>query len=536
MNTHHEEFDFVIIGSGFGGSVSAMRLAEKGYKVAVLEAGKRWRDEDFPKSNLNIPKYAWLPWLRCFGIQKFTLLNKIFLLHGAGVGGGSLVYANTLMIPHAEVFKENTWPSGVDWNQELAGPFETAKKMLGVATNPRLFAAERVLQKVSEKMGVPETFHATEVGVFFGEAGKTVSDPYFNGKGPDRAGCNHCGGCMVGCRHNAKNTLVKNYLYFAEKLGVKIFAETTVDKISPNPQSNGYVIETFCTTSWFKGEPKYFKAKKVIMSAGVLGTLKLLFKNRDDHGTLSKLSACLGHSVRTNGESLLGVTRFKKFQTQEDSFSQGIAIGAAMHPDALTKIETVKYPTGSNALRPLAVPLTGDGNRIVRPLKMLVNMILRFPQFLRMLAVGDWAKQSIILLVMQSSPHKVNISFKRFLFGLGWKRLSADDQGSTLPTYLPVAQKAAQIFADHVGGEPQNVLVEAALGITTTAHILGGCVMGNNADQAVVDLNHEVFGHKGLYVCDGSNIAANLGVNPSLTIAALAERFAQRFPNKKDNG
>lgn len=536
MTDTNNVFDFVIIGSGFGGSVSAMRLAQKGYKVAVLEAGKRWPDSQYAKSNWDIKRYLWMPWIKCFGIQKFSLLNGIFLLHGAGVGGGSLVYANTLMTPKSPVFHDPEWPEGTDWEKELMPYFEKAKKMLGVTTNPHLFAAEDALKKLSEEMGCGETFHPTEVGVFFGkpgEEGKVVKDPYFGGEGPDRAGCTHCGACMVGCRHNAKNTLVKNYLYFAEKSGAQIIPETMATRIHKEPTSGLWQVERIQTTSWFNRQQPTLRAHNVVMAAGVLGTLKLLLKNRDIYKTLPRVSSLLGTQVRTNGESILGATKFEIIKSDEKTFSRGVAIGAAFHPDPLTKIEAVKYPSGSNALRALAVPLTPNGNAITRPLKMLVLMITRFPIFLRLLAVKDWARQTIILLVMQTSPHRIRLGLGRSLLTLGNKSLVSLDTKNPLPSYLPVAQKAAKLLAKIIGGEAQNVIAEAAAGIPTTAHILGGCIMGHRPEKAVVDTQHQVFGHPGLYVCDGSVIPVNLGVNPSLTITALAERFGQQFPDKK---
>jgi cholesterol oxidase len=519
--------DFVIVGSGFGGSVTAMRLAQKGYSVAVLEAGKRWKAEDFPKSNWDLRKYAWIPLLKCFGIQRISLLKEVMVLHGAGVGGGSLVYANTLMQPDSKVF--DSWPKSVDWKAELEPKYVEAKKMLGVTTNPMMLEAEKALKVVSIKMKAEATFHPTEVGVFFGEAGKKVSDPYFSGAGPERSGCTGCGGCLVGCRHNAKNTLDKNYLYFAEKWGTAIHPETTAVQIIPE-EKGGYEVKTRSTTSWFKKKGRTFHAKNVVVSAGVLGTVDLLFKNKSVYGTLPKISDQLGNDVRTNGESLLGATGFDKNR----DLSKGIAIGAAFHPDENTKIEAVKYPSGSNAMRTLSVPLTPNGTRLTRPLKMMFAVVKRFPKLVRVWFARDWAKQSVILLVMQKADQKMKLVMKKTGL-LRRAKLAGAPSEKPVPSYLPVAQQAAGALAEELKGEPQNVISEVLLGRPATAHILGGCMIGDDASKGVIDTQHQVFNYPGLYVCDGSVTPSNLGVNPSLTISALAERFAAQFPVANDD-
>ncbi|MBS1983966.1 MAG: GMC family oxidoreductase [Bdellovibrionales bacterium] len=522
------EFDVVIVGSGFGGSVSAMRLAEKGYRVAVIETGKRWRAEDFAKSNWNLRRYLWFPLLRCFGPQRITLLKHLMLLHGSGVGGGSLIYANTLMKPLPDVFQDPEWPQGVDWNRELDPHFEQARYMLGVTSNPRLFESEQAIRVLGERMGVADTFHVTEVGIHFGEAGKTVPDPYFGGKGPARGGCTYCGGCMVGCRHNAKNTLDKNYLYFAEKAGAQIFPETTVTRLVPQADG-GYVVETKSSTSWWRRSGPTFRAPKVVLAAGVLGTTEILLRNRDDYGTLPKISPLLGEGVRTNGESLLAATSFRPHH----NFSEGIAIGAAIHPDPVTKIEAVKYAAGSDFMRVLAVPLTPDGGIITRPLKMLRQCLYRFPRLLRLLWMGDWARSTVILLVMQSIDTRMRLGLGRSVLGFFRRGLvGGASGGKTIPSYLPIAQQAISLISAEYDAEPINLASEVLLKTPSTAHILGGCSMADGPDRGVIDARHEVFGHPGLYVCDGSVIPVNLAVNPSLTITALAERFAALFPPK----
>lgn len=513
-----KQYDFLIIGSGFGGSVSAMRLAQKGYSVAVLEAGKKWESKDFPKTNWNIRKYLWAPLIRCFGIQAISYLKGVMVLHGRGVGGGSLVYANTLMQPSSEVFTKD-WPVGIDWYQELNPHYNIAKKMLGVVTNPNFFEAETNLKILAKKMNVEETFHSTEVGVYFGKPNVEVKDPYFGGQGPSRVGCISCGGCMVGCRYNSKNTLDKNYLYFAEKWGTKIIPEVTAQKIIPT--ANGYQVDTLSTTRLFNRK-ETFHAKNVVVAAGVLGTVELLLKNKFIYKTLNKISDQLGAFVRTNGESLLGATSFDK----NHDFSKGIAIGAAFHPNPITKIEAVKYPKGSDFMRLLAVPLTESGTKLTRPLKLLKNFFLRFPKFLKLFLLRDWAQGTIILLVMQN----IDQGMKLFLKG---KSMRGDViNNNTIPSYIPLAQEAAKLLATQIKGEPQNIISEVLVGTPATAHILGGCKMSESEMNGVVDSNHQVFNYPGLYICDGSTVGANLGVNPSLTITALSERFTALIPIK----
>jgi cholesterol oxidase len=499
-----------------------MRLAQKGYRVAVLEAGKRWHAADFPKSNWNAFKYLWAPRLRCFGIQNITLLKGVMVLHGAGVGGGSLVYANTLMRPDNAVFDDPSWGNAADFKRELLPHYAMARRMLGVTLNPALEEGEEALRRVSARMGAEATFHATEVGVYFGHAGATVPDPYFSGAGPERTGCVLCGGCMVGCRFGAKNTLDKNYLYFAERWGARVFPETRATRITP--KDGGYEVETRASTAWFSGRSRRFRARRVVVAAGVLGTVELLLQNRDTHRTLPTLSARLGDLVRTNGESLLGATSFEAHR----NLARGIAIGAAFHPNSLTKIESVRYPSGSGAMRLLGVPLTPDGSAFTRPLKLLARLFTHFFRILRLWRVFDWARSTVILLVMQSIDQHLRLRLGRSLL----TRRSFLEGASTdkpVPSYLPVAQEAAAILGEELAGEPQNVVSEVLLRTPATAHILGGCRIATSPDAGVIDARHEVFGHPGLYVCDGSVIPGNLGVNPSLTITALAERFAAFF-------
>jgi cholesterol oxidase len=518
-------YDFIIVGSGFGGSVSAMRLAQKGYKVAILEKGKRFHKADFPKTNWNLRRFLWAPMLRCFGIQQITLLKGVMVLHGSGVGGGSLVYANTLMKPKNHVFHQNTWPKGENWETALAPHYENAKRMLGVTKNELEDESDFALKRLSKDFGVEDTYELTEVGVYFGNRGQAHPDPYFAGAGPERVGCTGCGGCMVGCRVGAKNTLDQNYLHFAEKWGTEIFPESTVLKIEKD-REGWFLVHTKKTTGFFPASKTTFRAKRVVLSAGVLGTVDLLFRAKEKHRTLPAISDRLGDFVRTNGESLCGVTSFDVHR----DLSKGIAIGSAIHVDADTKIEPVRYASGSSVMKYLAVPLTADGNLITRPLKLIKSYFVKLPKNIRMFFVKDWAKQSVILLVMQSIESTMRLKMGRSLHTGLRSGLVGDVTAEKIPSFIPVAQKATQMMADQLGGMAQNCASEVLLGTPATAHILGGCRMGDNPNEAVIDRNHQVYGYPGLYVCDGSVIPANLGVNPSLTISALAERFAGHFP------
>ncbi len=519
----NQEFDFVIIGSGFGGSISAFKLSQKGYRVAVLEKGRRFKKNDFAKSNWNAFRFFWAPVLKCFGIQQITLLQGVMVLHGSGVGGGSLVYANTLMSPRDQVFSDVGWPKEIDWKSELQPHYENARKMLGVTSNKLESEADFLLKEVAKSLNCENTYHPTDVGVFFGKPNEEVQDPYFSGQGPVRTGCTGCGGCMVGCRVGAKNTLDQNYLYFAEKWGAEVFAD--IQAVEIKPQSDGYTITTRHPSRLISKTGPSFRAKKVILAAGALGTVDLLFRNKEIYKNLPMISDRLGDLVRTNGESLCGATTFESHR----NLSKGIAIGSAIHPDEYTKIEPVRYPEKSDVMRLLAVPLTEDGSWWLRPLKLIKQILIKLPAFLRLLFVRDWAKSSVILLVMQSLDQRLKLKLGRSI--LSFFKLSLQREGrERLPSYMPIANKSAASLAKLIRGEPQNIFSEVMLGIPATAHILGGACMGNDATSGVIDHKHELFGHEGVYVCDGSVVPVNLGVNPSLTISALAERFAEQFP------
>ena len=534
--------DFIIIGSGFGGSVSALRLVEKGYRVIVLEQGKRYRDEDYARSNWDLKRYLWAPLFKCFGIQNLTFFRNLLVLSGTGVGGGSLVYANTLIEPGESFYQAPSWRKLASWRDELAPHYATAKRMLGVTTNPRLGFPDRVLQEIANDMGRGETFAPAQLGVFFapeGQEGKEVEDPYFGGEGPKRRGCIHCGGCMVGCRHNAKNTLVKNYLFFAEKKGAEIIAERKVLNVRPllraelvKSSDMGYAIETVCSTAWFQKNRRTLRAPNVIFAGGVLGTLQLLLKCKYITQSLPKISDRLGFDVRSNSEALVGVTQ--PHASEKEDYSVGPAITSIFHPDDHTHIEPVKYSKGSDFMRLLAAPMADGGQRWLRPLKMLWSVVRSPRNALRLLLNRDWASNTVILLVMQTLDNKMRIQLRRSPFTFFRKTMSTSRQDGVpeIPTYIPVGNEVARKFADKVGGIPQSAINEVLLNIPSTAHILGGCAIGGDPQSGVIDPEHRIFGYSGLYVCDGSVISANLGVNPSLTITALTERAMSKIPKK----
>ncbi|MFH1807983.1 MAG: GMC family oxidoreductase [Pseudomonadota bacterium] len=521
------DYDVVIIGSGFGGSVSALRLSEKGYKVAVLEAGKRYRDEDFPRTNWNVFKSVWLPALRCFGIFRFTLIDDAMILSGAGVGGGSLNYANTLLSPPDPFFKDPQWAGMQDWKATLAPHYETARRMLGVARNEVVTPADEMMLAIAREMDCEKTFRMQDVGVFFGEPEKTVPDPFFDGRGPERTGCKLCGGCIVGCRHNAKNTLVKNYLYLAEGLGAQVFPETTADLIREH--EGGYAIDTHRTTSWIGGGHRTLTAAQVVLSAGVLGTLPLLYRCRD-RGTLPRLSPMLGRRARTNSEALNGVS------ARDDSvdYSRGVAITSSIYVDDVTHIEPVRFSTGSDLISLIATTLT-DGSPRSRPWRWLLNIFLHPLTFWRTVWPFGFARRSIIFLVMQTLDNSIRLFMKR-RWWWPFKRMLAserEDRRERIPALIPQAQTAAKLAARQIGGIPRNNITEVLFNMGTTAHILGGCAIGPDPEHGVIDGQNRVYGHPGLYVVDGSMMPANLGVNPSLTITAMAEHAMSKISPKE---
>jgi cholesterol oxidase len=525
------EYDFVIVGSGFGGSVSALRLAEKGYKVLVLEAGKRWRTRDFPKSNWSVHKFLWMPSLFCYGIQRLTLLRDVLVLSGAGVGGGSLVYACTHLEPEPEAFQRGTWPKGIDWRKTLAPHYQTAKRMLGVTPNPHLWAGDQALRQFAQSLGKEDTFEPTDVAILFGErAGQQVGDPFFGGEGPDRTTCTYCGGCMVGCRHGAKNTLDKNYLWFAERLGAEVRPETLVTGLEEDGQGGWRVHTQSSTAKVLKGR-KTIRARGVVLAAGALGTTNLLLQCRDA-GTLPRLSPALGGYVRTNSEIICGATS----RSKEADYSKGIAIASSFQPDPDTTIEVVRYPERSDVMSFLGTLLVDGGTRLTRPLKWLGTCLRHPVDFLRTLNPMGWAKRSTIVLVMQNVDSSFRlVRERRWLWPFGKTLTSRRDPGQPpVPAYLPVANEAARHIAETTNAFPSSSINEVVLNVPTTAHILGGASMGTSPADGVIDARNRVFGHDNLYVVDGSMIPSNLGVNPSLTITAMAEHAMSHIPLKDE--
>ena len=529
--------DFVIVGSGFGGSVSALRLTEKGYRVRVLERGKRFRDDDFARTNWNVRKALWAPALRCFGILQISPFRDVFVLHGSGVGGGSLGYANVLMAPGDEMFSAPAWSHLADWKSLLLPHYDTARRMLGVAVNPRTWPADVLLKEIAGELGTADTWQPTPVGTFFGQPddeGEVVPDPYFGGEGPARAGCIHCGGCMVGCRYNAKNTLVKNYLYLAEKWGAEVEAEAEVRDIMPLPagQPDGAryeVVYRSASALLFKGQRR-IRTRNVIVSAGALGTLRLLFRCRDVTGSLPRISPRLGDLVRTNNESLLGVIA----RDDTADYSQGIAITSIVHADAITTIEPVRYSPGSSMMRLLTGPIIDTGSGLSRLARSVWQIISRPADFARTHFRSRWAQRTTIILAMQTDDTKLRFRFGRSLFTLFRRGLvSHPDPESGHPSAIEVSRKVTRRFAEKIGGIPAGSINESLLGIPMTAHILGGCPFGTTAADGVVGLDCQVHEYPGLYAIDGSIVPANPGVNPSLTITALAEYAMSRVPEKQ---
>ncbi len=517
-------YDYLIIGSGFGGSVSALRLSEKGYRVAVLEKGKRYHPRDYAHTNWNFRKYFWMPPLHFYGIQCLTLLRHAFILHGAGVGGGSLVYANNLLIPPDEVFEKAGWGDS-GWKTRLAPHYATARKMLGAVPAARTGKADSILAEVSRDLRGEETFHINDVGVYFGEPGKSVPDPFFDGKGPDRTGCTFCGACMVGCRDGGKNTLDKNYLYLAEQLGAEIIAETEVTNVYPTDA--GYAVNIRRSTG-FRHTRSSLSAKAVIFAGGVMGSVKLLLKCKTS-GSLPNISAQLGNFVRTNAEALLGVTA----KDRQANYSDQIAITSGVYPDKKTHMEIVRYPRKSDAMALLATLLVGGGKPWPRTIRFFGNIVHHPIQFLKTLWPFNWAQRTPIILVMQTIDSHMRLNFKRRWWRIGRHSMNSSmDRTATIPSYLPIANEVAKRMAKKMDGRPLSILPEVLFNVTSTAHILGGCRMSQTPEQGVVDFQGKIHGYDNLYVVDGSTVPVNLGVNPSLTIAALAEHIMAALPRK----
>jgi cholesterol oxidase len=522
------DIDVAIIGSGFGGSVSALRLTEKGYRVTVFEAGKRFAADDFPKTNWNVRKFLFFPRLGMRGIQRISLLSDVLVLSGAGVGGGSLVYANTLYEPLDAFYTDRQWADITDWRDELAPFYNQAKRMLGVTAAPDDSPNDAVIREIGERMGVAETYRSTDIGVFLDAPGETVSDPYFGGAGPDRTGCIQCGGCMVGCRHDSKNSLDRNYLYLAEEAGASVLPERLVTDVIPLPDG-GYEVVSERPGPRRGQAVRRHTAEQVILAAGVLGTVRLLADMKES-GRLPNISGRLGELVRTNSESIPGASTTQGSATD---YSTGVAISSSIYPNEHTHVEGVRYPAGSNVMGLLATILVDGGGRIPRQLRFLGEIVRAPLRFLRSFSVRRWSQRTVILLVMQSHDNSINLRWKRRRRG-GVRLRSEQGMGEPNPTFIPEAVAAARHAADIMGGEAFGSVNEAVLDVPVTAHILGGAVIGADAAHGVIDAYQRVFGHAGLHVADGSAISTNLGVNPSLTIAAQTERAMAFWPNRGD--
>jgi len=523
------DFDFIVIGSGFGGSVSAHRLAEKGYRVAVMEMGRRWSAEDFPSTNWRLWRWIWRPKLALRGFFNLEFFRHVVIAHGCAVGGGSVTYAGTLLVPKDSIWDSGSWASLTPWKTEMPPHYETAIRMLGVTENRVFGPADHLLKQVADAAGVGGTYYRTKVGIFQapeGEAGgKTYPDPYFGGDGPERTTCIACGGCMMGCRYNAKNSLDKNYLYLAEKHGVRVFAETKVVDVAPlngcADGSRGYEVRTVKSTAWLGKNPRRFTCRAVVFAASALGTMDLLFRLKEK-GSLPRISDQLGNRVRTNAESLIGV----RVPGSREDLSKGVAIGSGVYIDEYTHIEATRFPEGSDAQGLLSTLLTGGRpgwTRIVLWLRTFLWSLLHHPiRTVRCLHPFGWARESLILLCMQTLDGHIDMRLGRPWFWPLRKKLVS--RGQSIPTYIPQANEFAAKAAKLVGGTPMSMITEILFDIPCTAHILGGCPMAGSLAEGVVDHRNRVFGYRNMYVCDGSVIAANLGVNPSLTICALTER------------
>ncbi|HEX2177656.1 MAG TPA: GMC family oxidoreductase [Nocardioidaceae bacterium] len=523
------DYDVLVIGSGFGGSVTALRLTEKGYRVGVLEAGARFEDDDLPETSWDTKKFLFAPALGMYGIQRINVLKDCLILSGAGVGGGSLVYANTLYEPLDAFYRDPAWSHITDWRTELAPFYDQAKRMLGVVENPLRTPSDKVMKQVADEMGVSETFHPTPVGVFFGTAaGERVEDPYFGGAGPDRNACKACGECMTGCRHNAKNTLVKNYLYLAEQAGATVHPLTTVTAVRPLP-GGGYAADTRPTNRRLGRGRRTVTAEQVVFAASALGTQKLLHRMRD-RAVLPRISARLGHLTRTNSESILGAIAP---DTSVD-YSEGIAITSSFHPDEHTHIEPVRYGKGSNAMSFLQTVLTDDDGPGPRWRTWLKELWKQRRHVSDLYDVKHWSERTIVALVMQTLDNSITTYTRRGRL-TGRRRLTTrQGHGAPNPTWIPVGNEAVRRMARILGGTSGGSVGEP-FNRPMTAHFIGGCTIGDSHRTGVIDPWHRMYGHDGLHVVDGSAISANLGVNPSLTITAQAERAMAYWPNKGDD-
>lgn len=567
--------DVVVVGSGFGGSVAALRLTEKGYRVLVVEAGRRFTDETLPRTSWDVRRFLWAPRLGCTGIQRIHVLPDVVVLAGAGVGGGSLVYANTLYEPERDEFWDDPqWAGITDWRDELAPHYDQARRMLGVVDNPTVTPADEVVRAAARDLGVGASFRLAPVGVVFGrdgrlEPGQAVPDPFFGGVGPDRRGCTQCGACMTGCRFGAKNTLTTNYLALAERAGARVVPLTTVTSVRPAADGT-WQVDVAATGHPRRGR-RTLRTGQVVLAAGAWGTQALLHGLKAD-GVLPELSDRLGHLTRTNSEALGGaVARWRDRRTAPD-LTQGVAITSSVWLDERTHLEPVRYGRGSNLMGLLSTVLTsgrtragdsgaGDsgaggpgaggsgaggsgaggarpaggsgagGARVERALRW-VGTVARHPGQVAslLLGIGSWSQRTVIGLVMQTGGASIVVRPRRTWRGTV-RLTSTPGEGEPNPTWIPQAHAAYRAMARRLGGFAASSLAEV-VDVPMTAHFIGGCTIGRTRDDGVVDPYHRVHGYPGLHVLDGSTISANLGVNPSLTITAQAERACALWPNR----
>jgi cholesterol oxidase len=521
------DYDWLVIGSGFGGSVSALRLREKGYSVGVLECGRRFADDEFPTSTWDLRRYFWMPRLGMRGIFRMSTFKDVAIVSGAGVGGGSLGYANTLYRARRRFYEDPQWAGLEDWEAALAPHYDVAERMLGVVAYDRDDPADDLLREFAREIGVEDTYAKTRVGVLLdGSPGERIPDPFFDGAGPDRTACMRCGRCMIGCPHGAKNTLVKNYLWLAEHAGADVFPERLVVDVKPlgaSDGSEGYAITTEHPGAWFRRRRRTFTARGVVFAAGPLGTNKLLAACRL-HGSLPNLSDRIGKLVRTNSEAILAVT----LPADAPDIQQRVAITGSIYPDPDTHIETVVYGEAADSMSSLYTVLVGDGTRVTRPLKLL-RAAARHPlTFLRLLDPRGWSRRTIIVLVMQTLDNAIELRAHKTRRGARLQTRRHSER--PIPTFIPVANQFAAWLAKRTGGIAQTALMEAVANVPTTAHVLGGAVIGADPSRGVVDARQRVFGYENLLVCDGSAVPANIGVNPSLTITAMAEHAMSHIP------
>jgi cholesterol oxidase len=522
------DFDVIIIGSGFGGSVPALRLTEKGYRVAVLEQGRRVSPDDMRAADRSMRKLFWIPQIgfRGFFVQHF--FRHVGIVGGVGVGGGSLVYAAVLLKPGNAFFEDRAWADlGVRWKEELAAHFDTAEKMLGRTTNPDHGKMDDWLRETAEAMGAGTTFGPVPQGIYFGEAGKVRADPFFAGAGPERTGCTRCGGCLTGCSDGSKNSLDKNYLYLARKLGAEILPERKVVSIHPL-DGGGYEVQTLNPVRRSERQPP-LRAQHVIVAAGVVGTLDLLLKCRDELRTLPAISPALGNVVRTNSEAIVAALS----PNPDDDLSRGTAISSHFYANEHTHITQNRFPPGYDFMRWYMGPLTDGTEAFSRALRTITGVVLHPVRTLRALFARNWHKRITVLTVMQSLDSQIAFRrSRRALWPFKPRLHSSAGPGGGTPAYIPEANEAARHLAAHIGGTPHNNVLESIGNASVTAHILGGCAIAAAPNAGVIDIDHQVFGYPGLFVTDASAIPANVGVNPALTITAMAERFSARFPPK----